>query len=271
MDWVLVSVLVVACMPGVILAVPRSLDTLLETATEGEGSEGKADLPPYPVLVALAAVQSTALVALAAVVGAYTAPAVGLGAPAFDAVLGAGAVWPAFAPQLLPAATAGFGGGVVFLLAYYGVVRPRLDERSVTVMEDTRTDIGVLGRVLYGGVAEEVIARWGLTSLIAWLGLQVLGETGPVVVWAAIVAAGVLFALGHLPSYFGAGCRKTPTFLAAVLFLNVWISVVAGWLFWRYGLEAAIVSHALVHVLWIPLDYRATGTSLSGRPTGRLP
>lgn len=259
MDWGLVVVLVLACLPGVLWVVPRALDTMLQAATDRLDPD--ATLPSRRVLVALAVGQSTVLVGIAAAIGAFTAPAVGFEAPAFAAVFGPGAVWPALEPQLLPAVAVSLAGSAVFLLAYYGVFRPRLDERSVRVMERLRLDLGILGRVLYGGVAEEILARWGLVSLLAWLGSLAVGGVGPAVIWAAILVAGVLFGLGHLPSYLGAGCRATPTFLAAMLFLNGWASVIFGWLFWQYGLEAAILSHALFHLAWLPFDYAVADRS----------
>lgn len=35
---------------------------------------------------------------------------------------------------------------------------------------------------------------------------------------------------------------------------NGWVGIAFGWLFWQYGLLAAILSHALIHVLWFPIE-----------------
>jgi len=252
MNWLLVTLLVVVALPGILWVVPRSLRNFLETAADRQ--EADRELPSFRVLVLVSIVQSTVLVAVAAAVGAYTAPAAGLEAPFFEALVTRRGIWPALAPQLVPAVALSVFGSAIFLVAYYGLFRPRLDAKTVAVMEGLRLDLGILGRVLYGGVAEEILARWGLMSLLAWVGVLVVGTPTPAVAWTAIVVAGVLFGLGHLPSYLAAGGRRTPLFIATMLSLNLWASLLFGWLFWQYGLAAAILSHALFHCFWLPFD-----------------
>jgi hypothetical protein len=36
--------------------------------------------------------------------------------------------------------------------------------------------------------------------------------------------------------------------------LNLWASLVCGWLFWQYGLWAAMVAHMAFHLVWMPFD-----------------
>jgi membrane protease YdiL (CAAX protease family) len=76
------------------------------------------------------------------------------------------------------------------------------------------------------------------------------------VFWAAIVVSGVLFGIGHLPSYRLAGCEVTPLFLGLMIVLNLWATLICGWLFWQYGLLAAMIAHMLYHLVWLPLDLR---------------
>jgi hypothetical protein len=68
--------------------------------------------------------------------------------------------------------------------------------------------------------------------------------------------SGLLFGIGHLPGYITAGCVPTPTFLALMLFLNLWATVVCGWLLWEHGLLAAMIAHMLYHLVWYPFDVR---------------
>jgi membrane protease YdiL (CAAX protease family) len=69
-----------------------------------------------------------------------------------------------------------------------------------------------------------------------------------------IVVSGVLFGLGHLPSYRLAGCQVTPLFLGLMILLNLWATLICGWLFWQYGLLAAMIAHMLYHLVWLPFD-----------------
>jgi hypothetical protein len=253
-DWLLFGCLVVVCVPGVVIAARGSLAMIERRAQEGL-APGK-ELPPRAVLVLASTLQSLVLVAVAAAVGTVLAPQVGLEAPAFEALAAGEPLWPAIQAQLVPAVVVGIAGALLFVAAYYLVFRPRLDGETVLRMEELRNGLGIWGRVLYGGVVEEVLIRWGLISLLVWLGSVVVGGPTPAVVWIAIVVAGLLFGLGHAPGYLAAGCKKSPAFFAAMISLNLWASLIFGWLFWQYGLLAAMIAHMLFHLVWWPFDLK---------------
>ena len=56
-----------------------------------------------------------------------------------------------------------------------------------------------------------------------------------------------LFAAGHLPFLFAIVARPQAALILAVLLTNFIPGLLFGWLFWRRGLEAAMLSHALAH------------------------
>ncbi|MBU7047121.1 MAG: CPBP family intramembrane metalloprotease [Theionarchaea archaeon] len=123
-------------------------------------------------------------------------------------------------------------------------------------MESLRMNLGLSGRILYGGIVEEILTRWGLQSVLIWLTGIITGGITPGTIIVSIIITGILFGLGHLPSYLGAGCRKTPLFIAFKIILNLWASLIFGWLFWHYGLVSAMIAHMLFHVVWYPFDVR---------------
>ena len=143
---------------------------------------------------------------------------------------------------------------MVFLVLYYRVFRPRMAAEDVAGTEQLRTSMGLLGRMLMGGVAEEVMFRWGVMSVMAWLAVSVVGMPADVGMWAAIVVAGLLFGLGHLPGAMAAGVKITKLIVVTAIVLNTLAALAFGWLFWQYGLLAAIVAHALLHAVWHPLE-----------------
>jgi membrane protease YdiL (CAAX protease family) len=103
-------------------------------------------------------------------------------------------------------------------------------------------------RILYGGITEEVLLRWGFMTLLVWLAWRFIGRTRSWV-WVAIAVSAFVFAAGHLPA---AGILVGPlnaAIVGYVLVVNTFFGIGFGWLFWRYGLEAAIVAHALTHVV----------------------
>lgn len=259
--------MVIVCIPGILITVGGALKTMEERIRENL-PEGK-EPPPRALLVLVSSIQSLILMAIAAAVGTLLAPRVGLGAPFFESLVAGEPLWPALEPMLVPALVVGIGGALLFVAAYYWVFRPRLDRETVEAMEGLRNGLGIWGRVLYGGIAEEVLTRWGLMTLLVWLGSLLVpnpsgaGSAAPAIVWTAIVISGILFGLGHAPSYLAAGCRKTPMFFAAMVCLNLWASLIFGWLYWQYGLLAAMIGHALFHLVWWPFDLRYSRPGIS--------
>jgi membrane protease YdiL (CAAX protease family) len=107
-------------------------------------------------------------------------------------------------------------------------------------------------RVLYGGVTEEVLIRWGLMTALAWAAWRLFGKESPgpsgAMMWSAVVLSALVFGLSHVPAVAGL-LGEVPASLAAYVTIgNAVFGVVAGYLFWRYGLEAAIGAHVLAHV-----------------------
>ncbi len=91
-------------------------------------------------------------------------------------------------------------GAVPFILAYYRLFRPRLDRPTVTCMEALRQGLGLKGRVLFGGICEEVLTRWGLMSGLAWFGAKLAGQANDPVLWGAIVVRASCSAWGTCPA-----------------------------------------------------------------------
>jgi len=99
---------------------------------------------------------------------------------------------------------------------------------------------------LYGGVVEEILMRLFLVSLFAWI-LGKIARSAEIVknsaiMWTAIVAAAVLFGLGHLP-ITSALTQITPIVIARAIILNGIGGLVFGWLYWKKGLEYGMVAH----------------------------
>ena len=95
----------------------------------------------------------------------------------------------------------------------------------------------------YGGIAEEVMTRLFLMTLVAWCLARLTRRASPAVFVAAATLAALAFGAGHLPAtarLFGA---LTVPLVTRALVLNGIPGVVFGLLFWRRGLESAMVAH----------------------------
>ena len=122
---------------------------------------------------------------------------------------------------------------------------------------DPGSAVPLVVKLLYGGITEELLVRWGVMTLVLWAGWRVLqrgqGRPANALVAAAVLSSAMLFALGHLPAAQAMAGELTAPVVAFVLVGNAVFGLVAGWLFARHGLEAAIIAHMLAHLLSHPL------------------
>lgn len=96
----------------------------------------------------------------------------------------------------------------------------------------------------YGGIVEETECRLLLVSLFVWL-LAWLNhrQARPWIFVVAIVLAALLFGAGHLPAAFAIGIAHAPFAIARIVLLNALVGLLTGTLFWKYGLEHAMLAH----------------------------
>lgn len=204
--------------------------------------------PPFdPVLLKLLVViQPTVLMLLAIALGLWAAPKVGLDAPAVRAWAERRPILPALAPQLAPAMLGGLAVAIM-LVGFWWVVRAQAFTAPVIALE-----MPLATKLLYGGIVEELLLRWGVMSLFVWIAWRLGGAARPVpgwAVWSALVASSVLFAAGHLPMLHVLLPAAPGWFVGMALMGNFIPGMLFGWLYWRRGLEAAIIAHALAHLL----------------------
>lgn len=241
MKWRLGIALWVLGMPGVVAVVWALLPPL---------AANQALLPlPLWAVVLLSGLQTAVMLALAVAVGVVLGPRVGLSCPALSAWLEQRPVASALRVQLLPGLCGGLAAGV--WLWALSLVTPDTLRPS-----DLGSAMLLLVKLLYDGITEELLVRWGVMTLLLWLGWRSLqrgqGLPGRGLVVSAVVLSAGLFALGHLPAAQAMAGELTPSVVAYVLVGNTAFGLVAGGLYARYGLEAAILAHLLAHALAHP-------------------
>lgn len=83
-------------------------------------------------------------------------------------------------------------------------------------------------------------------TLIAWIiwKTALKGQRPPTagVFWIAIVIAAILFGVGHLPAVAGIW-PLTPLVVIRTIALNALAGLAFGFIYWRWGLEHAMLSH----------------------------
>lgn len=237
MKWRVAALLVLIALPGVVVTSWLALPLLSDAST----------LPvPLETLQIATAIQGAILVIIAALIGAVLAPKVGLSAPAMFAIVRGGGVLKALRPQLVPGFVGSFIGAAV-ILGFYAFAPSAFNAIQ------PETPMPLLVRILYGGITEEVLIRWGLMSAMVWAGWRVLNrdlqQPSSGVMWVAIALSAFVFGVSHLPSVTPSLPEMSGYLAAYITIGNAFFGLVAGYLFWRYGLEAAIVAHVSAHVL----------------------
>jgi hypothetical protein len=203
---------------------------------------GQAPGMSLEVLAALTLIQPALLLIAGAAIGAALAPRLG-----FTSHVANVNVRGRFAGEAPAAAAAGVATGVAIV-----VLDIALFSHATHASPSVRTILESLaGGMLYGGLSEEIMMRWGLMSLVAWVGVRLCAGGGAraaaSVCIAAILVVALLFAAGHLPAALTVA-PFTSTLLLRILLLNGLAGLVFGWLFWRRSLEAAMLAHACTHI-----------------------
>jgi len=106
----------------------------------------------------------------------------------------------------------------------------------------------------YGEVTEEVLMRLFLTAFFIWAGMKLSrrGMPSSIVIWTSIVLASIIFGLGHLP-ITASVTAITPLVVARAVVLNGIVEIAFGWLYWKNGLESAIIAHFTADVFLLTL------------------
>lgn len=135
-------------------------------------------------------------------------------------------------------------GMAIFLLERF-VIGPLMPPAKIDLVVGVPLWKGFLGS-FYGGIAEELLTRLIVMTLVTWLiwrvGARRVRPVPAWTYWVGIVVAGVAFGLGHLPVTTGVW-DLTPIVVARILLLNLLPAVGFGYLYWRWGIEHAMLAH----------------------------
>lgn len=223
---------------------------------------------PEPQFRILFMLRIVASIAIPALIGVYLAPRVALKAPVIEALLCGQPVGTALKPQILPAVFVGILGAA--LDGVYRMWEPMETETAVD-HEPIETDVEMpyifqnIVSILYVPISLEICLRWGMMSFFVWLGWRLVqhgkGVPRPGVVWAGIVAVPLLMGVENL---FLAVTTGLITPLLSLLDTQGSVftlsGVAYGWLYWRRGLEAAMIAQALTYVFLEVAIYPIMGT-----------
>jgi len=234
---------------GVVGLIPGLLSTLSGLLTRPGVSTTMSPL----TLALLSLIQPAILAAIAAAVGVALTPKLGLRSHIVEAAAGVPDAWGGFRREIAPALIVA-AVGVALVLGLDAATRSLVPAPvNIPAGQEGRTLGLTITGVLYGGIVEEILLRWSLMTLLAWLLWRLFqrgqGTPRAWIMWVAIVASALLFGAGHLPAAAVLYGGLTPPVIVRIVGLNSVLGIGFGWLFWRYSLEAAMLSHASWHVI----------------------
>jgi membrane protease YdiL (CAAX protease family) len=255
-SWKIFFIIWGAVVFGVIAVLPYTLELQ-------SGMLQDLDLPlSLPLLITLQIAQSAVLFGVLIALGLFFANRIGLGLPILEARLRGEPV----ADQVRAILPVSIIVGVVASLLIIGLELAFFQPALLRELGDSANALnlqtgqpaawkGFLAS-FYGGIVEEVLLRLFVMSLFAWIGSFISktaeGKPTSVVIWIANILAAVLFGLGHLPTT-AMIIPLTPLVITRAIVLNGLAGIGFGYLYWKRGLESAMIAHfsadIVLHVL----------------------
>jgi membrane protease YdiL (CAAX protease family) len=237
MDWKLFRRLLAACIVVTVLVLPYTIGM----------SPSLAKILTPAVLVAQV-IQAGVVFAVSIFFGLRLSKKVGFGMPFFEGKQ------PIRKINTILGTSIGMGvlGGILII-----VLSLPFPELSITFLK-AEMSIDTWKRFLsafYGGFAEEIVFRLFMMTLFVWISSKIAktrdGHPTRPGIWISIVLSTVIFGLGHLGITSGL-TAITPAVISRAVLLNG-VSVIFCWLYWKKGLESAMIAHfssdIVVHVI----------------------
>ncbi len=255
-NWKVFLILWIAAILAVLLILPYTLEL----------QSSAIDLTKLrislPVLITIQTVQNAIIFAIAIFAGLFFAGPVGLTTPILDSITRGESVTDKVRAMLPISIILGVLSTLVVLGLEFFYFQPamlnEIGKTAAALNLQTSQPAAWKGFLasFYGGIAEEIQLRLFVMSLFVWLGRFISktpeGKPTNIVFWVANILAAVLFGLGHLPTT-ALLVPITPLIITRAIILNGVIGVACGWLFWKRGLESAMVAHfsadLVLHVL----------------------
>lgn len=145
----------------------------------------------------------------------------------------------------------GIIGGILVLIIGY-IFNPILPAEFKELGEKLKPSLAA--RFLYGGITEEILVRYGIMTFLIWILSKIFKEKPPFIYWLGILIAAIIFALGHFPIAYQAVGNPSTLLLIFILIGNSIGGIIFGWLYWKRGLESAIVGHIFLHIILVSYE-----------------
>ncbi|HNJ03498.1 MAG TPA: CPBP family glutamic-type intramembrane protease [Leptospiraceae bacterium] len=236
-----------AAVAGLLAVIPYAL------ALNPAATPDKLPLP-LPLIAAIQIGIQALMFAAAIAVGLFFSTRIGLGLPLLEAKLKGEPIAPNVRAILPFSAVAGIVSSVLIVALDVYVFQPALGGAIGVKLPGRANPAAWKGFLasFYGGINEEILLRLCLLSFLAWVGGFLLrGQNGKPAIsafWTANVVAAILFGLGHLPAT-SMILPVTPLVVLRAVVLNGLAGIAFGYLYFRFGLESAMLAHFIADIV----------------------
>ena len=231
-NWKLFFVLLAACVIAAMLVIPYTVSL---TSNETKITA---------LILLLSAAQNLILFGIVIFFGLLLAGKTGMGSPILQGLLEGKKQGKEFINILPISAGLGFLAGVLIIILSipFDSAIPEFSSSSEFFVPAW---MGFLAS-FYGGIGEEILLRLFVVTLLVWITFIIKKDKNgnPTIfgVWLSIVLAAIIFGLGHLPTTAQL-VALTPIVILRAIILNGIGGVIFGWLYWKKGLESAMIAH----------------------------
>ena len=230
-DWKIFFILLFSCVITSLLVIPFSLALT------------SAEVEITPIILVLTIAQNLVLFAAAAFLGLLLSKRIGLGLPLLQGALDGNNQTKELKSMLTPSIGLGVLAGILIVLISlpFGKFVPELQNSELNIPAWK-----AFLASFYGGIAEEVLLRLFLVSLFVWLTFKIKktkdGKPTDIGIWFSIILSAIVFGLGHLPATSQI-IPLTGLVVVRAIVLNGVGGIIFGWLYWKKGLESAMIAH----------------------------
>lgn len=242
---------------GIAAIIPYEMTTLMNEEFYQTNPEAK----PVPLVVTINSMIQIVFLFLLVLIGVRLQRRAGLSAPKLESFVYEKKLHRFSKKWLL------IGIGVTLILSLITVFLDLLVFTPFIEMPDNQTQITIwwqgLLAMFYGGITEELMVRLFGMTLIVWLLVRVTKKEKREIpnsfYYIAIFLTAILFGLGHLPATIQIFGELSMIIVIRALVLNGLLGLWFGYLYWRKGLEYAIIAHMsadfFIHVLFMQIFY----------------
>lgn len=122
--------------------------------------------------------------------------------------------------------------------------------------------VNMVARVFDGAITSEILNRFGLMTFLVWLMYKITGRLTPKMYLIAIVISMIPTAIGNFVFTADRMINSGIPIMEGIVLLLVYNlllsaagNVVFGWLYWKKGLESAIIAHVLSMIIIMMVKY----------------